>query len=193
MTIDLQWKDSLISLVQRDQFIQEALLTKGILEDAYRPELEKVQKGNGLKLQAIIKVKGFPVLSNAGEEGVQLSWLIIQHAIPLPDFMRECLIEMRLAAAQDDYPKDLLAYTEDRVRFFEGRPQLFGTNFDWEDGELKPTPIEDPKFLDERRKAFGLPPLAETLTKVAISKPAKDPAKKALEFETWLRNVGWRA
>jgi hypothetical protein len=119
--------------------------------------------------------------------------LIIQHAIPLPDFMRECLIEMRLAAAQDDYPKDLLAYTEDRVRFFEGRPQLFGTNFDWEDGELKPTPIEDPKFLDERRKAFGLPPLAETLTKFAISKPAKDPAKKALEFETWLRNVGWRA
>jgi len=193
MTIDLQWKDSLISLVQRDQFIQEALLTKGILEDAYQPELEKVQKGNGLKLQAIIKVKGFPVLSNAGEEGVQLSWLIIQHAIPLPDFMRECLIEMRLAAAQDDYPKDLLAYTEDRVRFFEGRPQLFGTNFDWEDGELKPTPIEDPKFLDERRKAFGLPPLAETLTKFAISKPAKDPAKKALEFETWLRNVGWRA
>jgi hypothetical protein len=193
MTIDLQWKAKLTSLVERDQFTQEAFLNRGILDDAYHPELEKVQLANARKLQELIKIKGFPVLSNAGEEGVQLSWLIIQHAISLPEFMRECLIEMRLAAAQDDYPKELLAYTEDRVNFLEGNGQLFGTNFDWEDGELKPTLIEDPKLLDERRKAFGLPPMAETLTKIVFSKPAKDPAKKAMEFEIWLRNVGWRA
>ena len=57
MTIDLHWKTSLISLVERDQFIQEALLNKGILEDAYQPELEKVHMANGHKLQAIIKQK----------------------------------------------------------------------------------------------------------------------------------------
>lgn len=192
MTIDSYWTDKLPPLVERDHFIREALMTKGVLEDAYHPELEKVHLQNAAKLREMIKEHGFPVLSNAGEEGVQLSWLIIQHAISLPDFVQECLIQIRLAVAQDDYPKDLLAYTEDRVAYFEGRPQLFGTNFDWSEGELRPTPIEDPKFLDERRKAYGLPPIAETLFKISQSAPPKDPIKKALDFEKWLKKVGWR-
>lgn len=192
MTIDPFWKDKLSPLVERDHFIRDALIQRGTLEDAYHPEMEKVHLENARKLKELIDKKGFPVLSNAGEEGVQLSWLIIQHSISNPDFMREGLTQMRLAAAADDYPKDLLAYTEDRVRYFEGQPQLFGTNFDWEEGELRPTIIEDPKFLDERRLSFGLPPIAETLFKIAHSIPPKDPATKAREFEKWLRNVGWR-
>ncbi len=193
MTIETDWKNKLTSLVERDQFIQDALSTRGILEDTYQPELEKVQLENALKLKVIIEKNGFPVISNAGDDGVQLSWLIIQHAISLPDFMRECLTQMRLAAAQDDYPKDLLAYTEDRICFFEGRGQLFGTNFDWEEGELRPTPIEDPKFLDGRRLAMGLPPIAESLFKIVHSHPPKDPVKKAVEAKKWLKKVGWRS
>ncbi|MBA2405276.1 MAG: hypothetical protein H0V66_10935 [Bdellovibrionales bacterium] len=192
MTADNFWKDKLIPLVERDQFIRDALDRRGVLEDAYHPEMEKVHLENARKLKELIKKNGFPVLSNAGEEGVQLSWLIIQHAISSPDFMRECLTEIRMAVAQDDYPKDLLAYIDDRIRYFEGLPQLYGTNFDWEDGELRPTPIEDPKFLDLRRKSLGLPPIAETLFKIAHSAPPKDPLKKASEFQKWLLSVGWR-
>lgn len=193
MSIDISWVEKLTPLVERDQYIREALIQRGVLEDTYHPEMEKLHLENASKLKALIKTKGFPVLSNAGEQGVRLSWLIVQHAISNPDFMKECLIQMRLAAAQDDYPKELIAYTEDRVAYYEGRGQLFGTNFDWQEGELRPTLIEDPKFLDQRRKAYGLPPIGETLFKIAHTPPPKDPVKKEEEFQEWLRKVGWRS
>lgn len=192
MSPQTEWISKLAPLVERDQSIREVLIRRGVLEDAYHPEMEKVHKENAVKLQKMIEKLGFPVLSNAGEEGVRLSWMIIHNAISIPDLMREWLLQMRLAAASDDYPKELLAYTDDRIAFFEGRGQLYGTSFDWMDGELRPTLIEDPDHVDERRLALGLPPLAETLFKIVHSPPPKDPIKKAAEFQIWLTKVGWR-
>lgn len=188
-----QWVDRLKPWVDKDLITRQVLLEKGILNDAYHPEMEKVHLENATKLSKLIQKEGFPVLSNAGNEGVRLSWLIIQHAISLPDFMKECLIQMRLAAAQHDYILELLAYTEDRVAYFEGRPQLYGTNFDWQDGVLAPTPIEDPQHLDTRRKSLGLPPLATSLPLASHERPPRDPEKKRQEFELWLKRVGWRS
>ena len=192
MSIDQIWIDKLSLLVQRDHFIREALMARGILEDAYHAEMEKVHLENAKKLKVMINQNGFPVLSNAGLEGVNLSWLIINHSISDPDFMKECLLEIRMAAAQGDYPKDLLAYLEDRVAYLEGQPQLYGTNFDWVEGELKPTKIEDLKLLDTRRLEYGLPPMAETLFKISQTPPPIDPEKKKEEFVLWLKKVGWR-
>jgi hypothetical protein len=191
MLPDPIWVDKLKPLVLRDQSIRETLERRGVLEDTYHPEMEKVHLDNSRKLQELIQQMGFPVTSNAGEEGVRLSWLIIQHSISMPDFMKESLVQMRLAAAQNDYPLELLAYTDDRIAFFEGRPQLYGTNFDWQDGSLRPTPIADPQNVDLRRKSLGLPPLAETLFKFSHSRPPKDLEIKAKEFAAWLKKVGW--
>ncbi len=192
MTYDEEWATGLKLLIQREQYIRDALEKRGILEDAYHPELKKVQTENAIKFKAMLEQRGFPVLSNAGEEGVRLSWLIILHAVSLPDFMRTCLDQMRMAAAQDDYPRDLLAYTEDKICYLEGREQIFGTHFDWAGGELKPTPIEDEKFLDERRKGVGLPPMAEILPRVTHLPPPKDPARRLAELDAWLKELGWR-
>ncbi len=186
------WLSKLAPLVERDHFIREGLLARGILADAYHKEMEKVHLENAAKLKALIEKNGFPVLSNAGEKGVRLSWIIIMHAISKPDFMHECLTQMRLAAASQDYTLELLAYTEDRVLFFEGRPQLFGTNYDWQDGEFKPTPIQDISSLPYRRRSMGLPPMPTEVSRVTEERPPRDPAKKALEFEQWLKRVGWR-
>jgi hypothetical protein len=186
------WKDKLAPLVERDMFIRDALLQRGVLSDAYHKEMEKVHIENARKLKAFIDTHGFPVLSSAGEASVKLAWLIIHHAISLPDFMQDCVIEMRLAGAQKDFPLDLLAYTEDRIRFFEGRPQLYGTNSDWQNGELKPTPIEDIAQVNLRRKSMGLGPL-ETFTTSSMERPPKDPTAKQQEFEAWLKRTGWRS
>jgi hypothetical protein len=192
MSPDPSWVDKLKPLVERDQFVRDALVSRGILEDAYHHEMEKVHLENTLKLKKLIQRMGFPVISNAGDEGVRLSWLIIHHSISNPDFMKESLIEMRMAAAQNDYPLELLAHTDDRIAFFEGRPQLYGTNFDWLAGSQSPTPIADPQFVDERRKSLGLPPIAESLFKFGHMRPPKDPEKKVREFEIWRKKVGWR-
>lgn len=187
------WVSKLTPLVERDHFIREGLLSRGILSDSYHREMEKVQLENARKLQGLIEKNGFPVLSNAGEKGVRLAWIIIMHSISLPNFMRECLTQMRLAAAAQDYSLELLAYAEDRVLFFEGKPQLYGTNFDWQDSEMKPTPIQDISSLPYRRRSMGLPPMPAEVSRVTEERPPRDPVKKAIEFELWLKKVGWRS
>lgn len=189
---DLTWEEKLGFLVEQDHQMRDVLLSRGVLSDTYHPEMEKVHLNNARRLKEMITKMGFPVLSNAGEKGVRLSWLIIQHSISWPDFMKECLIQMRLAAGQNDYILELLAYTEDRVAFFEGRPQLYGTNTDWINGELKRTPIEDISRLDARRKGMGLPPVAKVPIHSQMERPPKDPDKKAREFQEWLVKTGWR-
>lgn len=189
--IDPAWVDKLRPLVQKDFTLRQVLLEKGTLNDVYHPEMEKLHLENATKLRKLIEKMGFPVLSNAGEEGVRLSWVIIQHSISLPSFMQDCLLQMRLAAGQHDYTLELMAYTEDRVAWLEGRPQLYGTNLDWKDGELKPTPIEDPGLVDVRRRGIGLPPLSEARISSSQERPPRDPVKKAKEFEAWRSRVGW--
>ena len=188
--IDTIWVEKLKPLVERDLFIRDAILKRGDLNDTYHPEMEKVHLENAKKLESMIQKNGFPVLSNAGDEGVRLAWLIIQHAISRPDFMRECLLQMRLSAAAQDWPKELIAYTDDRMAFFEGRGQLYGTNADWQDGELKPTLIEDPDHLEYRRKSMGLPPMRKDI--ITNERPPRDAEKKQKEFEIWLKKTGWR-
>lgn len=190
--IDPTWEEKLKFLVGQDHQMREVLLSKGTLNDTYHPKLEKIHLSNARKLSDLIEKLGFPVLSNAGEQGVRLSWLIIQHAISWPDFMRESIIQMRLAAAQNDYILELLAYTDDRIAYFEGRPQLYGTNMDWIDGEFKRTPVEDIEKLDARRKSLGLPPVSVTPIFPSMERPPLDPIKKQKEFEQWLVRVGWR-
>lgn len=189
--VDPIWEEKLSFLVQQDHATRDVLLQKGVLSDTYHPEMEKIHLANARKLSAMIDKMGFPVLSNAGEKGVRLSWLIIQHAISWPDFMRESLTQMRLAASQHDYILELLAYTDDRISYFENRPQLYGTNMDWIKGELKRTPIADPAFLDQRRKSLGLPPVSSVPVPPSEERPPKDPAKKLIEFNEWQRRVGW--
>ena len=54
----------------------------------------------------------------------------------------------------------------DRLRVHEGKLQIYGSNFETKDGKLVMTPVRDPKKLDARRKAMGLPPIAEYATKL---------------------------
>jgi hypothetical protein len=186
------WESKLSHLVERDHFIREGLLKRGILGDTYHKEMEKVHIQNAHKLHALIMKNGFPVLSNAGEKGTHLSWIIIIHAISLPDFMKDCLTQIRLAAASQDYPLDLLATIEDRVLYYEGKGQLYGTQYDWFEGELRPVPIQDMPSLPYRRRSMGLPPMPVEVALVTDERPPSDPVKKAREFELWLKKVGWR-
>ena len=48
------------------------------------------------------------------------------------------------------------AYLTDRVRINDGRPQLYGTQFELVDERRRPRPIENPETVDERREALGM-------------------------------------
>ncbi len=187
------WVNKLKILVQKDLDLKNVLRERGILNDGYHPELENLHIANAKKLNKLIEKNGFPVLSNAGDEGVKYAWLIIYHAISYPEFMRDCLFEMRIAAAQRDYPLDLLAYIEDLVSFLEGKPQIYGTHMEWYGDELRPSKIGDEQFLEFRRSSFGLGKLSDQLFNHQHERPPRDLVKKMKDFEAWRRRVGWQS
>ena len=60
-----------------------------------------------------------------------------------------------------------LAMLEDRVRTGDGKKQLYGTQVNvGPDGKPRVSPIEDPKNLDARRAAVGLPPIGVYLDRM---------------------------
>ena len=121
-------------------------------------------------------------------------------AIAQPALQRAALRALQDAAARGEVPPLQPAMLEDRIRTFEGRPQLYGTQFDWDAaGELSPLPIEDLTRVEERRRAVGLGPLVDDLIarrRAAAEGPEQPPtdwAERQRDMEAWLRTVGWRA
>jgi hypothetical protein len=126
-------------------------------------------------------------------------WLIVQHAIAHPQLQRRGLLLLQEAAARGEVPAAEVALLHDRICFFEGRPQRYGTQYDWtENGELAPWQIEDEAGVDERRRAVGLPPLAENTRRIRENaardgdERPHDWQEQQRKFVEWTRMVGWR-
>lgn len=186
-----------IAMAERDLTVRERLARNGSLFDGYHPQMQAVHEENAVALGVLIDRHGWPTVDLVGEDGADAAWLIAQHAISLPDFCRHALVELTRAAEAGGIPSWQPAYLEDRIRSLEGRPQLYGTSFDWDDqGLMSPTPIEDPERVDERRTAVGLGPLAEAIARHRAEsaderKPANLADRKG-EMDVWARKTGWR-
>jgi hypothetical protein len=103
------------------------------------------------------------------------------------------------AARQGEAPAWQFAYLTDRVRVLEGRPQVYGLMFDWDEaGEMSPCEIEEPQKVDERRRSVGLPSLAESVRRQrdaapeSNERPPADWHARRKQMEEWARSVGWR-
>jgi len=196
------WNDvrrELLALVEEDQQLRAELATEGSLFDGFHPRMRAVHEANAERLASIVNQRGWPGEPRVGPDGAKAAWLIVQHAIGRPAFLREALEALRLAAARGEVPALQPALLEDRIRTLEGRLQRYGTQFDWdESGELSPLPVEDPDGIDERRRAIGLGPLDQSIRaqrQAAASegeRPPRDWHARRRGMEEWLREVGWR-
>ena len=196
------WGDiqrELLALIEDDQRVRAELVADGSLFDGYHPRMRAVHDHNAERLASILHERGWPGEPRVGPEAAKAAWLIVQHAIGRPAFQREALEVLKLAAARGQVPASQPALLEDRIRTLEGRPQRYGTQFDWdESGELSPLPIEDPDGVDERRRAIGLGPLDQSIRaqrRAAAAegeRPPSDWHARRRGMEEWLREVGWR-
>ncbi|MFN3943849.1 MAG: DUF6624 domain-containing protein [Allosphingosinicella sp.] len=191
--IDEARRRRLLDMAARDLALRERLAADGSLFDGYNPDMQTVHEENAAALQEIVAESGWPTAATVGTDGAEAAWLIAQHAIGLPDFQRACLAALKAAGA----PTWQSAYLEDRIRTLEGRPQLYGTQFDWnEEGEVRPMPIEDPEEVDARRAAVGLPPLSEAAARMRAESAAepkpRDLTARRARMDAWARSVGWR-
>lgn len=196
MASDLRSK--IIALAEEDRLTRERLLTDGTLFEGYHPEMQAVHESNADRLAELVSTYGWPTSEIAGSDGAEAAWLIVQHAISRPDFQRACLAHLQEAADAGSAPPWQPAMLLDRIRMFEGLPQIYGTQFDWDEaGEMNPVPIQDPASVDDRRAKIGLPSLREALAKYrARLRPEDRPtelARRAAERREWLVKVGWRS
>src|SRR5947209_4067064 len=136
--------DELLSMAAEDRRVRAELAAEGSLGDGYHPRMEEVHRQNAARLKEVIEEHGWPGRSLVGEDGAHAAWLVLQHAIGEPALQRRGLELLREAVAAGEVPAVQAAYLEDRIAFFEGRPQRFGTQYDWDDnGEISPHPVED--------------------------------------------------
>lgn len=197
--IELFLREELLAMAGEDGAVRERLVADGSLFDGYNPLMAIVHRRNGDRLSEIVEAHGWPGRSLVGEDGADAAWLVLKHAIGDPGLQRRCLPLLELAAAGGEIPPWHFATLLDGIRFYEGRPQVYGSMFDWdENGEMAPWPIEGADDVDQRRALAGLPPLAEQIQSVRMAAGAEgdrrpaDPAARRREADEWARSVGWR-
>jgi hypothetical protein len=185
--------DELAAMAEHDRLIRDELAATGALYEGYHPGMAAVHEKNALRLQEIMAEIGWPTESLVGREAAEAAWLIAQHAIAHPEFQRSCFRLLAAAAREQRVPAWQPAMLEDRIRMFEGRPQLFGTQLEPDEhGRMRPYAIEDPAGVDDRRRAVGLEPLAERLANAKPQPLPIDRERFERRYQEWLIEVGWR-
>lgn len=198
--MDQALRQSLIEMVDEARGLRGRLAADGSLFQGYNAQMREMHNRHAKALADLADRYGWPGKALAGEDGSAAAWMIVQHAIGLPNFMRACFELIQEAVAKGDAPRWQEALLTDRIRWLEGKPQVYGTQFDWDaKGELNPVPIENEANVDARRAAASLKPMAEGIAqrrkeaKDAGEVPPADPAGRRADFDEWAKAIGWRS
>jgi hypothetical protein len=195
---DEQLRCELLAMRDEDLRVRKEVVEGSSAFAGYHPRMEEVHHRNAARLREIIAQRGWPGTSLAGEDGAAAAWLVVQHAISEPDFQRWALGLLRDAAERGEAPAAQAAFLEDRICTLEGRPQIYGTQFDVDETGLPaPCPIADAAAVNERRRRVGLNTLEERTQEMRAGQVPQQPDPQArAEYERgrleWLRRVGWR-
>lgn len=193
-----------VRLAGEDLTVRQRLAETGELFEGYHPEMRAVHRRNGARLAEILdEVGSWPGRHLVGREGSSAAHLIAQHDIANPALMRRCRELYAAAVERGDACGVGLAQLEDRIRYFEGRPQRYGTHWGWnEEGSFGPwPPVEDPGQVDEWRAELGLAPLAEAIDAARgraaqEGRPARRPTDEVLgehrKADEFAARTGWR-
>jgi len=200
-TLKMNYKsiaEKIIDLKNADLALREKLVQSGRLCDGYNEEMKELHNRNAKKLSDIIDTIGYPTIDKVGKEANEATWLIIQHSIGQPEFMKKCAELLESAVSENNADPKNLAYLTDRIAVLEGKSQFYGTQFDWdENGNLHPNLFDDITKVNERRKSIGLNTLEEQtdiIRRQAIienQSPLTNIEKRKQEIEEWKRTVGW--
>jgi hypothetical protein len=156
-------RDNLLLMAKRDQEARAFTQSSGGRFDLASPEvvrMREVDSANLKRLKHIVNQDSFPTAEMVGLDGVNAAWLLAIHAGSDPDFQGKVLKLTRDHVRRGEVRSDQVALLTDDLLAGRGRPQRYGTNFEYRDGELSPAPMEDEANVDRLRRAVGLGSLA---------------------------------
>ncbi len=136
----------------------------------------------------IMETNGFPNHDMVGKDATHKFWMMVQPMDGYPDFQMQVLRGMATAVEQDKADWTDFAYLTDRVLINQNKPQHYGTQVYYDQGEktYKPHPVDDLTRTNERRAELGLPALDDflaTTNKKYEGAIKQQPAKDAPQFE----------
>ncbi|MET8683603.1 DUF6624 domain-containing protein [Streptomyces sp. NPDC004732] len=122
----------------------------------------EARAAHGQALKVIVGEAGWPTFDDVGEEASTAALKVLLHADDL-NLQLSCRELIRAAVLAGTVPAIQGAYVEDHCAVSQGDRQTFGTKIN--EKLLRPYPIDDPEHVTERRRAVGLPPLGEEITR----------------------------
>lgn len=144
-----------------DQAVREGFGVDGKVDSAQLQLMVRTDSANTEWLKTYVNRWGWPTSQQVGPEAVQAAFLIVQHAVHDTAFMHAMLPSIQAAHRRGDLDGEAVAMLIDRLEVKAGRPQIYGTQLSLHDGRWQFDPITDSPGVDARRRAMGLPPLAE--------------------------------
>jgi hypothetical protein len=119
---------------------------------------EKNHLENNRKLMELLDLYGWPTASSVTEYAAAGAALIINHTTY--EIRSRYFPMLEKAFKQGEAQPLRYAKMRDRLLVEEGKKQLFGTQWKFENLERVPYPIENPEYVDKRRAEIGLGPLS---------------------------------
>jgi hypothetical protein len=166
---DVALLDDFHRRVESDQAARKKLLADPKSKQFGR-SVDSIDTTNLTWLRSLVSEKGFPTAAQVGNEGVHLAWVLLQHADEDPKLQRELLPVLEQRFSTGELPANDLARFTDRVLVASGKPQRYGTQFDWFGGDFN---LPEPGRLaeiDGERSHLGLMPLADYVCTIRVAR-----------------------
>lgn len=178
-SINLELKKELSEIEFRDQalrFITDQtpndsldLIAKRIKVDPtyfknnYKSVSVSLDGENIKRVEEIIAKYGYPGKALVGTPENRAAWIVIQHSSP--QVIQKYLPMLREAVKNGDLDRQSLALTEDRNLMYQGKKQIYGSQFFVANGKPAFWPIENSEKVNELRKEAGFVQTIEEYSK----------------------------
>lgn len=178
-SINLELKKELSEIEFRDQalrFITDQtpkdsldLIAKRIKVDPtyfknnYKSVSVTLDGENIKRVEEIIAKYGYPGKALVGTPQNRAAWIVIQHSSP--QVIQKYLPMLRDAVKNGDLDRQSLAITEDRNLMYQGKKQIYGSQFFEVNGKPAFWPIENSEKVNELRKEAGFVQTIEEYSK----------------------------
>jgi hypothetical protein len=153
------------SRTDADQRARKKMLAASRSSEAMH-DVAAIDADNDAWMIKLLQRQGLPTVGQVGERGLGLLWLLVQHADRYPKLQAIALRDFEKRHAAGELPADDLARLTDRVLLHQGKPQLYGTQFDWTSGKFEPRGVQDSAEIDTNRRQLGLMPLEDYACKM---------------------------
>jgi hypothetical protein len=152
-TLNQSLADELLKMAEADQDMRTKVISGEAEWDS------SVDEASQARLKGIVDKKGWPTIPKVGVDASHAAWLLVQHA-PSLEFMEQCL-ELMETLPKGEISSANVAYLKDRVLMMNGKPQIYGTQFQGSGKDMHVYSIEDAEHVDERRASVGLGKFSE--------------------------------